>query len=129
MNDTKSDQLLCVECVELHRRAEFCPVHPDEPLLDPTDDDVILELISIDDKARGRTFTFWGVLMGVVGFALGIATYYLVKSGSALVAEAYRLEIVGGAIVGMGAIGLLIAKLRFRRRFVRWTAARDGGES
>ena len=95
MDSSKSspapEQLLCVECAALHRPAEFCPVHPDEPLLDPTDDDVILELIRLDDRARGRAFTFWGV--------------------------------------SMGAIGLLIPKLRFRRKFARWTAARDGGAS
>lgn len=121
MSESSTKQLLCVLCAKLHNPAEFCPVHPDEPLLDPAKDDVRFELMALDDKAKGRTYMRFGAIGAALGFALGIGVYYLIKSQSPLVAEAFRMEIVFGGLAGLLAVGLLVAKLRYRPRFTRWT--------
>lgn len=121
MGDSSNKQLLCVECAKLHNPAAFCPVHPDEPLLDPASDDVRFELMALDDKAKGRTYMRFGGAGAGLGFVLGIVAYYLIKAAAAPLAEAFRMEIVLGGLVGLLAIGLLVAKLRYRPRFTRWT--------
>jgi hypothetical protein len=121
MSQTSTRQLLCVLCARLHNPADFCPVHPDEPLLDPTDDDVRFELMALDDKAKGRTYMRFGGVGAGLGFVLGIAVYYGIKAVAAPLAEAFRMEIVFGGLVGLLALGLLLAKLRYRPKFTEWT--------
>jgi hypothetical protein len=121
MEKSGPDQLLCVLCAKLHRPAELCPLHPDEPLLDPRDEQVVYELIALDDKAKQRTYIRWPVIMGAIGLAAGIATLIALDSVSPDAAEAFRLELVTGPALGMGALGLLVAKLRYRPRFTKWT--------
>ena len=119
MNDSR--QLLCVACARLHNPSEFCPVHPDEPLLDPADDDVRFELMSLDDRARSRTFTRWMVGLGAVGLGLAVVTLVFLDSVMEGMAGAFWREVVGGGIVSGGLLGFIVAKKRFRRRFDCWT--------
>jgi hypothetical protein len=121
MKRPEPDQLLCVRCAALHRPAEFCPSHPDEPLLDPRDEQVIYELVALDDKAKQRTYLIWPVILGGIGLVLGIATLVALYSLAPDVAEAFRVEVLGGSTVGLGALGFLVAKLRYKPRFSRWT--------
>ena len=122
MNSQK--QLLCVECAKLHNPAKMCPVHPDEPLLDPDDDDVRFELMNLDDRARSRTYTRWMIGLGGLGFVLATAGYFLFKIYVNELVEAFWAETIGGGTVGGGFIGFLVARKRYKPRFARWT--KDG---
>jgi len=118
---SEDKKLLCVACAGLHPAGPFCPVHPDEPLLDPALDEVRFELMSLDDRARSRTYTRWMVGLGGVGLALAVVTLIVLESAVDGMAAAFWREIVGGGIVAGGVSGFVISKKRFRRRFDRWT--------
>ena len=122
MNNRK--QLLCIECAKLHNPAQMCPVHPEEPLLDPDDDDVRFELMNLDDRARSRTYTRWMIGLGGLGLVLATAGYFLFKIYVNGVIEAFWAETIGGGVVGGGFIGFLVARKTYKPRFAQWT--KDG---
>ncbi len=121
MDSSANKRRLCTLCAKLHTPSDFCPIHPDEPLLDPEDDDVRFELMAIDDRSKARMYGILGGTGGAIGFVLGIVVYYIAKSVSEEVAEAFRLEIVIGITFAMLTLGLFIAKKRYHPKFTEWT--------
>jgi hypothetical protein len=115
---------LCVECAEVYP-GDLCPTHTDEPLLDPTDDEVLHLLIGLDDRRRRLIqggFAFVGGLMGgAVGIGIIAITAALPVSPLIVVA----LAVAAGAMGG-GAVGRKV----FRPRFARWTSEdEEAGEA
>lgn len=106
---------LCTPCAEIVE-GETCPRHPQEPLLDPTREDVRLELAAADDRARGRMGT--GLLLaaaalsGLLSYGLGVATEF--KGG--IVIGGFAAMLTGFAIVAR----LMTPKLA-PPRYTRWT--------
>ena len=56
----------------------FCPVHPDEPLLDGRLDEVKYQLMEADDRARNKTYSIWLVVMILGCCLLSIVLMFLV---------------------------------------------------
>lgn len=121
---SQEKKLLCTACARLHNPAQFCPVHPDEPLLDPENDDVRYELINLDDRARSRTYTRWMVGLGAAGLAMGLAAAYLTAVFVNVAFGVFAREIIVGGAVGGGMAGFITAKVRYRPKFRQWT--KDG---
>ena len=117
-------ELLCVKCAATHRPAEMCPVHPDEPLLDPTDDRVVLELIALDDRARSRSHLRWTSAFGGGGLALAVGALFAMDAVGIPAMEFFWETIIGLALGG-AVLGGVISIKRFCPRFARWT--RDPG--
>ncbi len=51
-------ELLCIQCVKTYA-ADACPVHADEPLLDPAREDVRFQLLDLDTQAGTSRFARW----------------------------------------------------------------------
>jgi hypothetical protein len=61
-----ASELLCVQCAKTYA-ADVCPIHPDEPLLDPTVEAVRFQLLDMDAQAGTRRFTQWTDGLGLQG--------------------------------------------------------------
>ncbi|MFH2010457.1 MAG: hypothetical protein ABI333_27910 [bacterium] len=113
---TGEERRLCTLCAEAYP-GEFCPQHPDEPLLDPADDDVGHMLVGLDDRRRrliqGGIAFAGGLVAGILGLVISSAAGSLPVSPLILIA----LSAAGGALVG-GVIGRRV----FKPRFARWTS-------
>ncbi len=55
---TGASELLCVQCVKTYA-ADACPLHPDEPLLDPSSEAVRFQLLDLDTQAGTQRFARW----------------------------------------------------------------------
>lgn len=63
---TGAAELLCIQCVKTYA-ADACPVHADEPLLDPRRDDVRFQLLDLDTQAGTTRFARWTDGLGAAG--------------------------------------------------------------
>jgi hypothetical protein len=109
--------------------APMCPLHPDEPLLDPADERVVFELMAIDDRARSRSHARWAGLLGGIGLA-GAAGVLVLLDAIGAPAMEFFWEAVIGLTLGGAILGGVISIRRFRPRFAQWTkdpGAEPGG--
>ncbi len=68
-----AQELLCVQCVKTYA-ADVCPVHADEPLLDPRREDVRFQLLDLDTQAGTSMFARWTEGLGQHGQGVAPAT-------------------------------------------------------
>ena len=112
---TPTGPLLCMACARSYEQ-DRCPVHPDEPLLDPSQEAVRLELIAADDRARARASI--GLMFGATAVAL-LMSFAL---GLSLDLEAsIALSIFAGSWAGLIAVSRVIAPKLAPPRFSAWT--------
>ena len=108
---------VCMECAKAHA-TPTCPVHPDEPLLDPSLEAVRLEMEEADDRRRNRV----GAQLMFGGFGLAAAlTVGLAK----LIAldGSLMISVFAGALVGLIAIARVLTPALSPPRFGAWTGA------
>jgi len=112
---TPTGPLLCMRCAKTVN-GERCPVHPDEPLLDPSREEVRLELIDADDRARGRMGT--AVIVGAMVAALASAV-----GAGALTDYSGRLSVMvfAGVLIGLVTVGKVFVPRLAPPRFSQWT--------
>ena len=126
-DDKQKPEWVCMKCAEAYaqgREGSFCPRHPDEPLLDGHRDEVKFEMMQADDKARSRMYGFWLLTLGTVGLVAGSMIGFYID-----VLFDWRMEITLGGVFGGTALGGILAKAMYKRKFARWTEAVDpGGE-
>ena len=110
---------LCMECAKTYD-SEHCPVHRDEPLLNPGSEDVRLELIAADDRARGRMSTMLMFAAAGVSVLLCGLTFATLDAG---------LSLGGGVFVGSLVLLVTIASVVAPRlappRYSKWTGEAD----
>lgn len=106
---------LCMACARTYE-TDACPVHPHEPLLDPAREQVRLELIAEDDRARSRM----GTRLMFAGAALAVAQ--TVALAMALDLEMGVLAgIFTGTLAGLVAVASVITPKLAPPRFGQWT--------
>ncbi len=66
--ETGAAELLCIQCAKTYA-ADTCPVHTDEPLLDPRRDAVRFQLLDLDTQAGTTRFARWTEGLGAAGGA------------------------------------------------------------
>ena len=71
---TGAAELLCIQCVKTYA-ADACPVHVDEPLLDPARDDVRFQLLDLDTEAGTARFARWTEGLGATVDDGALATH------------------------------------------------------
>ncbi len=108
---------LCMACAKTYD-GDVCPIHPDEPLLDPTREDVVLELVEADDRRRRRV----GTQLMFGGFAaaaaLSVATISALDLDSSLSISAFA----SAALAAM-AVARVLTPILSPPRFGAWTGA------
>ena len=65
-------QYICMLCAAEKRDERgdgFCPVHPDEPILDASLDEVKFQLMEADDRRRNKIYSIWLVVM-ILGWCI-----------------------------------------------------------
>lgn len=108
---------LCMACARTYDAA-VCPIHVDEPLLDPTREDVILELIEADDRRRrqvGTRLMFGGFAAAA---ALTTATVSTLELDGSL-----SISVFAGTVLAAMAIARVLTPALSPPRFGRWTGA------
>nr|MCH9684551.1 hypothetical protein [Deltaproteobacteria bacterium] len=112
---TPTGPLLCMACAKTYD-TETCPLHPHEPLLDPSTEAVRLELIDADDRARSKMGTM--LILGATGIAVLL---------TALVATAIDLDagvvfiIFATLVSGLVAVASVLTPKLAPPRYLRWT--------
>lgn len=107
--------LLCMRCAKTVE-GERCPIHPDEPLLDPSREDVRLELIDADDRARGRMGTAVIVVAMTAALAASFGMGALTEYDGTLSIAAFA-----GVLVALATIGKVLVPRLAPPRFSKWT--------
>jgi hypothetical protein len=110
---------VCTQCKKAYPKAEFCPVHPEEPLLNASDREICFFLMGLDDQARNKAYGLWITLGLVAGVVAGIALVWLLKSLIDL-DLGYVKGLFFGGIAGGGAGTAVAAKL-FKPRYRQFT--------
>lgn len=115
---------VCMECARAYE-TPACPLHADEPLLDPSREEVRLEMEEADDRRR-RQVGSW-LMFG----AFGLAASAMVGLGSLMELEG-SLMISGfaGSLVGLIAVARVLTPALSPPRFGAWTgSAATGGDA
>ncbi|MBW2700060.1 MAG: hypothetical protein JRF33_04505 [Deltaproteobacteria bacterium] len=110
---------VCTHCKKAYPKAECCPVHPEEPLLDASNKEVCFFLMGLDDQARNKVYMLWIILGLFLGVVLGVAVIAVVKSLIDL-DLGYAKGLVFGGIAGGGA-GTALAKKLFKPKYRQFT--------
>jgi len=119
---TGEERRICALCAEVYP-GEFCPQHEDEPLLDPTDEEVQHLLVQLDDRRRRLIQGGIAFACGLVGAVLGIVIVSTAGSLPVSPVIVIALAAAGGALLG----GVLGRKV-YKPRFTRWTSDHDDGD-
>jgi hypothetical protein len=110
-----SGPLLCMACARTVT-GEQCSLHPDEPLLDPTREEVRLELVAADDRRRTRVST------GLMFASAAVAA--LISFGLAMMLEldgSTGITTFGGLLVALVTTSQLVTPRLAPPRFSAWT--------
>jgi hypothetical protein len=110
---------VCTQCKKAYPKAEFCPVHPEEPLLNASDKEICFFLMGLDDQARNKAYGLWITLGLIAGVVAGIALVWLLKT---LIDFdlGYVKGLFFGGIAG-GAAGTAVAKMLFKPKYRQFT--------
>lgn len=106
---------VCMECARAYD-ASACPVHPDEPLLDPAVEAVRIEMEDADDRHRARVGTrlMFGAFGLTAALTVGLANV-LPLEGSLLV------SVFAGSLLGLMAVARVLTPALSPPRFTAWT--------
>ncbi|MBV1861723.1 MAG: hypothetical protein KUG77_25105, partial [Nannocystaceae bacterium] len=108
---------VCMECAKAYE-TPACPLHADEPLLDPSREEVRLEMEETDDRRR-RQVGSW-LMFGAFGLAaaanVGLAN--LIDLDSSLLLSSFA-----GSLVGLIAIARVLTPALSPPRYGRWTGS------
>ena len=110
---------VCTQCKKAYPKAEFCPVHPEEPLLNASDREICFFLMGLDDQARNKAYGLWITLGLIAGVVAGIALVWTLKSLIDL-DLGYVKGLFFGGIAGGGA-GTAVAKMLFKPKYRQFT--------
>ena len=105
---------LCMECAKTYD-GPSCALHPDEPLLDPTREDVRLELIESDDRRRRVVGVRLMFAAFFIALGLGLGASTLIFDGELAV------YLISGALAGSMAVARVLTPPLSPRRFGAWT--------
>lgn len=107
--------LLCTECARMYEGGQ-CPTHPDEPLLDPSREEVRFELAEADHRARRKLsvqLMFGGAALAMVfSFAIG----WLLGGDPSIV-----MYVFAGTLTGAIAVANVLAPKLSPPRFSQWS--------
>ena len=112
--DAPTGPLLCMQCAKTID-GDRCPRHPDEPLLDPSREDVRLELIAADDRARGRMGTAVIVVAMFAAMAASFGMRLLTDDGST------SIMVFAGVLIALTTVGRVFVPRLAPPRFSQWT--------
>jgi hypothetical protein len=124
MNTRGPQELICLPCARAYPVGEICSRHPNEILLDPSQE-AVLDLMEADDLAlqqrvHGLWMTIGGVITVPVGFLVAFALAALVARVTGRL-YLFRSMIIGLCLGGIGVgVGARIADRRFKPRFRQW---------
>ncbi|MEM6989956.1 MAG: hypothetical protein AAF721_05650, partial [Myxococcota bacterium] len=107
--------LLCMPCARVIE-GERCPLHPEEPLLDPSRDDVRHELVAADDRARGRMGTGLTIAAFVVATLVVGGMAQLLDVGSSVV-----VPVFAGVLVALVTVSRVAVPKLAPPRYSQWT--------
>jgi hypothetical protein len=110
---------VCTQCKKAYPKAEFCPVHPEEPLLNASDKEICFFLMGLDDQARNKAYGLWITLGLIAGVVAGIALVWALKTLIDL-DLGYVKGLFFGGIAG-GATGTAVAKMLFKPKYRQFT--------
>lgn len=110
---------VCTQCKKAYPKAEFCPVHPEEPLLNAADKEICFFLMGLDDQARNKAYGLWITLGLIAGVVAGIALVWALKTLIDL-DLGYVKGLFFGGIAGGGA-GTAVAKMLFKPKYRQFT--------
>ena len=110
---------VCTQCKKAYPKAEFCPVHPEEPLLNASDKEICFFLMGLDDQARNKAYGLWITLGLIAGVVAGIALVWALKTLIDL-DLGYVKGLFFGGIAG-GAAGTAVAKMLFKPKYRQFT--------
>ena len=110
---------VCTQCKKAYEKAEFCPVHPEEPLLNASDKEICFFLMGLDDQARNKAYGLWITLGLIAGVVAGIALVWALKTLIDL-DLGYVKGLFFGGIAG-GAAGTAVAKMLFKPKYRQFT--------
>ena len=108
---------VCMECAKAYDRPT-CPVHPDEPLLDPSREEVRLEMGDADDRRRNAV----GVRLMFLGFGLA-ATFTVGLTSTLDLDNGLSIYVFAGAMVGLMAVARVLTPALSPPRYGQWTGA------
>ena len=109
---------VCMECAKTYA-SPSCPVHADEPLLDPSVEAVRVEMEEADDRRRNRVGT--QLMFGAFGLAAALTVWLgkLITLDGSLMISAFA-----GALVGLIAVARVLTPALSPPRYGAWTGAR-----
>jgi hypothetical protein len=107
--------LLCMACARTYVSGS-CSVHPDEPLLDPSREEVRLELVAADDRRRARAST--GLMFGSTIVA-GLLSFGL--AGFLDLGGSTGITMFVGLLVFLVPLSQLVTPRLAPPRFAAWT--------
>jgi hypothetical protein len=110
---------VCTQCKKAYPKAEFCPVHPEEPLLNASDREICFFLMGLDDQARNKAYGLWITLGLIAGVVAGIALVWALKTLIDL-DLGYVKGMFFGGIAG-GAAGTAVARMLFKPKYRQFT--------
>ncbi len=106
---------LCMACAKTYE-ADACPVHPHEPLLDPTREEVRLQLVEADDRARTQMST--RLMFAGAGVAVAL-------TAALAVTLELEMSVLGGVFIGtlasLVAVATVITPKLAPPRYSRWS--------
>ena len=108
---------VCMECAKAYA-TPTCPLHPDEPLLDPSVEAVRLEMEEADDRRRNRVGT--RLMFGGFGLAAAITVTLasLIELDGSLM-----ISVFAGSLVGLIAVARVLTPALSPPRYGAWTGA------
>ncbi len=112
---TRTGAGLCMACAKTYDAAS-CPRHPEEPLLDPSREDVRLELIEADDRQRRTVGTRLMFAAFFVALTLSMGVTATLDFDSSLGVYAFA-----GLVVGLMTVAQVLTPQLSPRRFGAWT--------
>lgn len=108
---------VCMECAKAYE-TPACPMHADEPLLDPSREEVRLEMGDADDRQRQKVGSW--LMFGAFGLAatlvVGLAS--LIELDGSLMISTFA-----GSLVGLIAVARVVTPALSPPRFGAWTGA------
>lgn len=108
---------VCMECAKAYETA-VCPLHVDEPLLDPSREEVRLEMEETDDRRRLKVGS--RLMFGAFGLAaaLVVGLANVIELDGSLMISAFA-----GTLVGLIAVARVLTPALSPPRFGAWTGA------